>query len=469
MVVSKVRFEASLCRDSFFDFVQRFWGEIIPEPPVWNWHIAYLCEELQKMAERVFERRPKLYDLVINISPGTTKSTICSIMFPAWCWTRDPTIHIICGSYAFPLGLYLGALSRRVIQSDKYLELFPEIGLIEEVKSLLTNGAGGQRITTSTGGSITGMHGHLIIVDDPINPKEAVSKTMLRTANDWFDHTLMTRKIDRAVTPTILIMQRLHQSDPSGHMLEKAKGKGIRHICLPAVVSKKVHPEALKEQYLGGLFDPERLSAKILVEAERELGQYAFAGQFMQDPIPEGGGMFRVDMLRIEGSVSRLTNVVRYWDKAGTHGGGAYTVGVKMGVDIDKRFVVMDVTRGQWEAAARERIILQTAVMDGKGVLVFVEQEPGSGGKESAQATVKNLAGFRVRMDRPTGDKETRADPFAVQVNGGNVTVLNRPWLKDYLEELRFFPLGTHKDQVDASSGAFAMLTRRVLVLGALR
>ena len=101
-----------------------------------------------------------------------------------------------------------------------------------------------------------------------------------------------------------------------------------------------------------------------------------------------------------------------------------------MGVDVDQKSAVLDLLRGQWEAAARERIILQTAQIDGKGVAIGVEQEPGSGGKESAQSTVKMLAGFRVRVDRPTGDKEVRADPYAVQVNGGNVYLVQGPWNK---------------------------------------
>lgn len=466
LMINKDRLEASLCRDSFFDFVRRFWGEIIPETPVWNWHIPYLCHELQAVAERVFQRKPKLYDLIINISPGTTKSTLCSVMFPAWCWARDPTLHTICGSYAFPLGMHLSTQCLRVIQSDKWRRLFPEVVLESESKALVVNTKGGWRLTTSTGGSVTGMHGHLIIVDDPINPKEAASDAQLRTANDWLDHTLSTRKIDKAITPTIMIMQRLHQDDPTGHMKNR---KGIRHICLPATTEREIRPAKLKKRYIGGLFDPKRLSRKVLKKSSEELGAYAYAGQFLQDPVPAGTAMFLVEELKIERGVPKTVEDIRYWDKAGTANDGSFTVGVLMSKDRSGRYWIKDVIRGQWEAARRERIIRQTAEIDGKRVTVVVEQEPGSGGKESAQATVRNLAGFKVRKDRPVGDKVLRADPFAVQVNEGNVYLKLAEWNKALIEEMRFFPLSKYKDQVDACSGAFAILSGRKILAGALK
>lgn len=470
LLVNKNELEASLCRESFFDFVKRFWNVIIPETPYFNWHIEYLCSELQILAERVFRREPKQYDLIINISPGTTKSTICSVMFPAWCWTRDATIRLICGSYAFPLSLYLGTQSRDVLLSDKFLSLYGAgMQLTEMQKGLQMNDKGGQRIATSTGGSITGMHGHFLVIDDPINPKQAVSKVALKSANDWIDHTLMTRKVDKRITPFILIMQRLHQNDPTGHLLDNRQEGDIRHICLPAELTNNVKPRRLRHFYVDGLMDTVRLSRPILEASKRELGEYGYAGQFMQSPIPAGGAMFRTDRIEVVAATVRGKKSIRYWDKAGTAGGGAFTVGVLMSVDTQGCYWILDVIRGQWEASSRENIIRQTAEIDGEDVIVAVEQEPGSGGKESAQNTVKRLAGFRVRIDRPFGDKELRADPFAVQVNGGNVKLAKGVWNKEYLDELQYFPFSTYKDQVDASSGAFAMLTKLPRKVGALR
>ena len=155
---------------------------------------------------------------------------------------------------------------------------------------------------------------------------------------------------------------------------------------------------------------------------------------------------------------------VRYWDKAGTEEGGKYTCGVLMARTMDNRFIVEHVIRGQWASREREQIIKQTARMDGPDVNIYVEQEPGSGGKESAENTIRGLAGYAVYADKVTGDKETRAEPYAAQVQGRNVYILRDEWNKAYIDELDGFPEGRFSDQVDASSGAFNKLAALVIV-----
>ena len=468
------RLEASICRDSFFQFLQRFWETIIAEEPIWNWHIEYLCNELQVMAERVFLRQPKEYDLIINVSPGSTKSTIVSVMFPVWVWTREQTIRTICASYAGPLSLDLGTKSRAVIWSDKFKDLFPEIRLLEENKSLLSTPMGGQRIATSVGGSITGKHGHFLLIDDPLDPMEALSQAKLHACLTWMDQTLMSRKIDKEVTPLILVMQRLNQNDPTGHYLAKKKGVRVKHICLPATLSKNVKPRKVRKFYKNGLFDPLRSSQVTLDEAKIELGEYGFAGQYMQNPIPKGGALFKVGRIILDTPPPRFTNIIRYWDKAGTRAGmgaKAYTVGAKLGYVLNrtvKRIWILDIVRGQWEAEEREQVIKQTAEVDGKSVFIGLEQEPGSGGLESADATIKNLMGFNVYKERPIGDKVLRADPFAVQLNNGNVSMVKAEWNLALLEEFRFFPNSTTKDQVDACSAAFSFLVKKRKLIGVI-
>jgi len=151
---------------------------------------------------------------------------------------------------------------------------------------------------------------------------------------------------------------------------------------------------------------------------------------------------------------------VRYWDKAGSADAGAYTAGVRLDKLTNSKFLVSDVVRGQWVASKREAIIKDTAEKDGRKIPVLMEQEPGSGGKESLENSIRNLAGWKVYGDRVTGDKETRAEPFSIQFNSGNVLIMNAPWRAEYLKEHRYFPTGKYKDQVDASSGAFNFLAR---------
>lgn len=204
--------------------------------------------------------------------------------------------------------------------------------------------------------------------------------------------------------------------------------------------------------YLG------RLKALPLVEQERLLG-----GNWKIRP--EAGNVFNRAWFKIVEALPEGLSYVRYWDKAGTaeedNPAAAFSAGVKMGRHpVTGLFYVAHVVRGQWNAGQRERVIQNTAKLDGPACTQWVEQEPGSGGKESAQSTVLNLAGFAVHVDKVTGDKLTRANPYAAQCFAGNVSVLLEEWTQAYIDELHNFdPLKKgYKDQVDASSGAFNKL-----------
>jgi predicted phage terminase large subunit-like protein len=481
--VTEADLVASICRDSFYEFVKEFWDVVIPETPIWNWHIKYLCDELQKVAERVFLGKPKAYDLIINISPGTTKSTICSVMFPAWCWTRMPSARFICGSHAHDLALDLSRKSRSIIaeqvrnnEKPTYEQCFG-LSLSEDqnTKGYFTNDKKGMRMCCTVGGkSPIGFHGHFLIIDDPIDPQAAVSTAELKTANEWMDNTLPSRKIDKNITPTILIMQRLHQNDPTGHWIRK-RTKDVKVIKLPADSRKfEVQPAYLKKYYVDDLMDPVRIPRKFLQGALKRHGQYYVAGQFGQNPVPLGGGMFKVKRLKIEVTPphpSEFKCRIRYWDKASTRGAGDYTVGTLMGLDKKGRIWVLDVIRGQWDSHERESIIKATAKRDGRKVYIGVEEEPGSGGKDSATSTARNLLGWRVLIDKPSksdGSKEQRADPFSVQVNAYNVYLVKAGWNSDYIEELEYFPSSTYDDQVDSSAGAFNNLALKRRRVGAM-
>lgn len=469
---------------SLYHFLKHFWHLVSPHDFSPNWHIEYLCGELEKVAERVGNRKPRLYDLIINVPPGSTKTVTTSIMFPAWCWTKWHWMRFITASYSSALSLESADFCRDLLKSDEFQEIYPDIA-IQEDKDTKSNFKiikkvpglnstrenrqlkGGGRYTTSVGGTVTGFHGDILIVDDPLDPQRAASDIELATANTWMEQTLPTRKTNKAITPTILIMQRLNQSDPSGHLLAKQK-ENIKHICLPGEArnyKEQISPAELYEKYKNDLLDPVRLPWKVLADLEIDLGQYGYAGQIGQNPTPPGGGMFKVDHFQIvdlkQSLKSKVFHTVRYWDKAGTAGGGAYTVGVKMSKLENGTFVVEDVKRGQWSSNEREDIIKQTAIADGIHVHVWVETEPGSSGKESTENTIRNLAGFVVRGERPTGDKATRADAYSVQVNNGNVYLLSSFWNKAYIDELRFFPFSTFKDQTDASSGCFNHLVSK--------
>lgn len=296
---------AVLCQRSFFRFVKEFWGVIIPEDPIWNWHIEYLCAEAQKIVKRIAKieatktkqgkaREPKEADFLLNVPPGTTKSTIFSVMLPAWAWTVDPTLRILTASYSQALSTDFALKSRDIIRSDKFKRLFGDINIKQDQdnKTHYKNDKTGERYATSVTGTATGFHAHLAIVDDPLNAKEEASESALKTANDFMDTTLSTRKIDKAVTVIMLIMQRLNENDPSGNWLSK-KNKKLHHIKLPATDRGEIKPPELCFEYTDGLLDPLRLSTEILAEQKIDLGEYGFSGQFQQDPTPEVGGIWQ--------------------------------------------------------------------------------------------------------------------------------------------------------------------------------
>jgi predicted phage terminase large subunit-like protein len=468
---------ASVCRESFFEFTKEFWSVVSQERPVWNWHIEHMCTEVQVALERIFKGEEKEGDQVTNVPPGTTKSTIYSVMLPAWAWTRMPRFKAICASYSEKLARDdLSLKTRDIVTSDRYRAYFPEVVLRDDqnTKGYFQNTLGGWRYAVGVNGSVTGKHAHAIIIDDPLDPNEAFSEADLKTANRWIKETLSSRKVDKRVTVTFLVMQRLHQDDPTSLFLRRKSTKWTK---LPAEVEDGPVPEYLKEKYKDGLLDPVRLSNSVLKEYRQVLGEGAYSSQFRQNPAPPEGAMFQINRLRIGKPPEKFLALVRFWDKAGTADGGNWTVGTLMGKDKEGKFWVLDVKRFRKDSWNREVEIKNTARMDGRLVRVGVEQEAGSGGKESAESTVRNLAGYNVRaikVDASTGGKKERADPFSQQVNAGNVWLPENlkekdewvGWAWEWVEEVRYFPFGRNKDQVDSAALAFSMIAQPRIRVG---
>lgn len=487
---------AEECRLNFYEFAKEFWDTIISEEPIWNWHIKKLCKQLEKLAWEVFLRKPKRYDLIVNIPPGTTKSTIATQMFPAWCWVakipkwkfpeyfalnskvRNEKIQLniygrdmrfITASYSGTLSLEHAEFSRDIIRSDKYRRMFPEIHIKrdKDLKSNFKNNYGGNRFSTSVGATVTGMHAHFIIIDDPINPHQALSDTERENANDWLDHTLSTRKVDKKVTVTIMIMQRLHQKDPTGHMIDK-KGAKIKHIILPGKSDYKVKPKKWRKFYKKGMLDAIRMDKSVLEDLRIALGPYGYAGQIGQDPKPREGGMFQKEWFEIVDYIPKGgTPWVRGWDLAATsekeakkkkQSGPAYSAGVRMKY-VKGYFYISHVARFR-ESARNTRIKMKRfAKTDGKKTIIDFPQDPGQAGKSQSQDIALFLAGYDVRYSKESGDKILRANPFSAQCEAGNVKILRGSWNDAFLDEVGFFPNG-FKDQVDGSVRAFTRVVK---------
>lgn len=415
----------------------------------WGWrHLEHTRAQLDRITTGEINR------LMIFEPPRHGKSEMTTIRYPVWRLESNPELRVIVGAYNQTLANKFSRKARRIARAR--MPLSEERTAVEDWE---TAKGGGLR-SVGVGGGITGQGGNLIIIDDPVkNREEANSETYRQKVWDWYTDDLYTRLEPGGAI--ILIMTRWHEDDLAGRILGSDDAASWQVISLPAEAEKD---DPLGRE-IGEALCPERYDLVTLQRIKKVLGNSYYA-LYQQGPVAPEGDMFQRDWFEVVKRVPTNAKRIRYWDKAGTSGGGAFTAGVLMARDSDNVYYVEDIIRGQWAAGKREKTIKATAELDGRKVIVWVEQEPGSGGKESAENTIRNLAGFRVYADRVTGDKITRAEPFAAQCWGKNVRLKKADWNYGYLKRLTGFPNAILKDDVDASSGAFNKLAppRGVLV-----
>lgn len=445
-----------LYQRSLVAFVRKAWSIIEPDREyVHNWHIDTLAELLQKVSQGEIRR------LLVNVPPGTMKSILISVMWPAWEWTRKPELRILAASYSDHLTVRDNLKMRDIVSSPWYRDLFG-VTLVEDqnAKTLYKNTRGGQRVATSVGGKGTGEHPDRILIDDPLTADQARSEVERQSANDWFDQTISTRGVTRD-TAIVVVMQRLHEDDLAGHLI--ARG-GWEHLCLPMryearrakTDTQPGHEPDPRDQRTteGELLWSGLFTEKIVRQLELDLGPYGTAGQLQQRPAPIGGGLFKREWFKIVDAAPVVARRARGWDTAGTESGGDWTVGVRI-AEAGGLFYVEDVQREQLGPAGVDSLMKLTARLDGPEISQREEKEGGSSGKTVIAARVKTLVGFDYAGVQISGDKITRAKPFRAQVEAGNVYLVKGPWNAAYITELCLFPNGKNDDQVDASSCAF--------------
>ena len=310
----------------------------------------------------------------------------------------------------------------------------------------------------------------IVFADDPHNVVDGESDTKRAGVINWWDESMSSRLNDPKTGRRVVIMQRVHETDLVGHLIEKG---GWEHLCIPNEFQPKrkcfveitgwEDPRTEQDELMW----PDRIDEDVTEKLKLGLGPYAYAAQYDQDPTPRKGTMIDVDKIEMRTSPSdKIKKSIRAWDKAGTDDAGARTAGVLIHLLVNGRICIGNVVKGQWAAAKRNQIMKATAAMDGKKVKIWIEQEGGSGGKESAENSVKELAGYRAYAESPKGDKEMRAEPFAIQVAANNVECLidepdetGSSWSKEFIEEARKFPVAKFKDQIDATSLGLKKLT----------
>jgi len=426
--------------------------------------------------------RGEIARLIISVPPRHGKSTLTSEIFPAWFLGRNPDKRIIACSYAASLAHRFSRKARNLIAGHNFSAVFGQRGspsrlhvrtdrthdqrpyavtLADDSRNVgewdLAAPYRGGYTSAGVGGSITGKGAHVLLIDDPVKgAKEAASTTIQESIWEWYLSDAYTRLEENGAI--VIIMTRWSEDDLAGRVLRLAAADPEAdqwvELRLPALAEED---DPLGRPEGAALWD-EKFPVARLAQIAKAITARPFAALFQQRPVPAGGDLFETGRLRIVDAAPADAERVRYWDKAGTQGAGAYTAGVRMARGYDGVFYVEHVERGQWASHSRNQVMENTTNRDGSAVTVWVEQEPGSGGKESAEITVKMLAGSLVRVERVTGDKITRALPYSAQVNAGNVCLVKGLWNQAYIEELTMAPNGKYWDQIDASSGAFNKL-----------
>lgn len=431
-----------------------------------NWHIKILCDALQQEFERWKAGEVKQQDIIINVPPRTLKSSIVSVAFPVWCWVHSPGCKIIGSSYASSLSIELNVKARRLCESLWFQQMFGD-GFVmtsdQNTKGYYENSRGGFRRATSTGSAITGTGGDIIIVDDPLNPEQAASRKERESANNYFDTTLSTRLNHPEVGFFIVIMQRLHANDLTGHLLKKEPGKW-KHICLPAEDSEHVKPLELREMYVDGLLFPGRLSPKFLQSQSVRLGSYGYAGQFKQLPSDPEGGIIKKSWFKIISwakfiEMSREIQGVEepkwVWDsfvdtaftEDEANDPTATLVCTSMENDLFIRWV--DTQHLEFPALIKHLPKLVKAHGYTNESRVYVE--PKASGKSVVQQTKKETDLNIIEAEPPKDDKLVRATAVSPIIESGRVWLIDGEWVPGYLDELGEFPKSEHDDRVDVT------------------
>ena len=453
-------------RRSLKEFTKSCWPTIEPGREFQDsWHIDAISEHLQAVVEGDIKR------LIINIPPRHMKSISVAVALPAWAWTIQPEKRFLFASYAASLSVRDSVKCRRLITSNWYQDHFGESFSLtgdQNQKQRFENDKTGQRIATSVDGALTGEGGDIIVIDDPHNVREAESSTVREGVLDWWDQAMQTRLNDPKTGAFIIIMQRVHENDLTGHILAN-EHEDWDHLCLPARYEIG-HPTPTKSSLYftdprteeGELLWPERLDDTTLTNLERSLGTYASAGQLQQRPMPKGGGILRAEWwVPWESDVlPDIEYVIQSWDTAfSVKEKSSYSARTTWGVfrrsgQINAIVLEMWYDRVTYPELRR---IAQESYHEYEPDAVLIEK------KASGQSLLQDLrmAGIPVIEYSPDRDKEARAHASSALLEDGRIWFPStKKWASDLIDICAAFPAGDNDDIVDTCTQAWLRLRK---------
>lgn len=491
------RVKAARAKQSLAEFTRQAWHVIEPNgrPFVSNMGSDAVIEHLDALGRGQIKR------LGVAVSPGTGKTSLCSVAYPAWMWARNPHWRTICASHAHALAKSIAAKFLRVVTSDWYLASFGIRLQSDALQALLTEESG-SRAALGVGGALTGLRADSGIVDDSLNAIDAQSKDRVNEVNTWFDTAFCTRFDGGENSPIVVVQQRLDVNDLIQHVREL----GYEILELPARFDPdrrcKTSIWVDNRQTKGQILAPEIHSEAFLDEQLRILRPIGFAKQYQQAPGVEEGNQFKVGMwnwcalrqqeaspLRPKGARTSPPHILARREDGtldldllcvtvdatgGSKSDDASALGLlTYGKKGQRRFVLEDSTEGPktfLESVADIIAALKRAVaMAGRQprTVVLVEKKAlGQGAIEKlekalADGDIKDQWGkpivAKVQAFEPTGrgDKPQRAAAMETDIDAGLIHLMDGAvWVPGFVEEFGLFPKGTRDDRVDALSQA---------------
>lgn len=463
---------------SLLEFTKQAWAVL--EPGIefkTGWAVQAIAEHLQAVTVGHIKR------LLINVPPGMSKSMLTNVFWPCWEWgpKGKSQYRYISASYEQGLATRDLVRGRDLVKSEWFQERWPiEFKSDQDEKTYYENTRTGWRKAASVRAALTGYRGDRIIVDDPHSVKTAESELDRTESLRWFTETVPTRLNMPNESAIVVIMQRLHEQDISGLILQSELADEYTHLMLPmefepdrkcftTVTMPDGKPFQDPRTEDGELLFPDRFDRESVDSTKRALrshgGTYAEAAQLQQRPTVRGGGMFKREDFKVwEGKLHPGRRLARGWDLAATKTArSAFSCGIRMSQLDDGRIIIEDVARGRWDPLELEDKMHACAMQDGMTCHTSIPQDPAAAGVAWKTHMAKKLGGFDVHFSTEAGSKDTRALGLAAQVSAGMVYLLPGSWNAVFLSEAAAFgPGAAYKDQIDAASRTYAALLAMV-------
>jgi predicted phage terminase large subunit-like protein len=446
-----------LMRRDLMTFIERSFYELNPQTTFSKSpHIEALASRLEAC------RQGKAKRLIVNLPPRSLKSHTVSVAFVAWLLGHKPAIQIICASYGQELADKHARDCRTLMASEFYQQLFPRTRLSSEKKSVnefLTSGEG-FRMSTSVGGVLTGRGADVIILDDPLKPDEALSETRRTSVNEWYDNTLVSRLNSKENGVIIIVMQRLHQDDLVGHVMGQ---QDWEVLSFPAIAEEdEVHlidnawGRRRFQRKTDEVLQPDRESRLTLEGIRGTIGEYNFASQYQQNPIPLGGAIVKVEWLQYydPGDVpERFSCVLQSWDTANKSGElNDFSVCTTWGATSD-RYYLLAVCRRRLDYPELKRAVHEQARQHHADIVLI--EDKASGTQLIQDLEIEGLYGVKPYDPLPGNDKILRLYAQSAEFESGRVLLpRSAPWLDEYVREITAFPGSKYDDQVDSTTQA---------------